>query len=141
MYDGRSRFQTSSVRSIAALIADAATAGKTGICNCADADSPTTREIGETICRQMSVAIDFVPVAGAHAAVGRSPWAVPRVFTQSNGKAHTLGIGSFGTYATEVAPTVRWPVENQPLDWQRTFVTLAAYPYELFDYGAEDRHA
>lgn len=138
MYDGASRFQTTSVASIATLIADAAGIGARGIFNCADADCPTISEIGRTIAGQLGATVDFVPVAGEPETLGRSPWAVPLPFTQSNEKALRLGIGTFHDYATGVVPAIDWLVRLQPHDWRRAFPTLAAYPWDLFDYAAED---
>lgn len=63
---------------------------------------------------------------------------MPLPFTQSNEKALKLGIGAFDDYATSVAPAVDWLVRVQSRDWRRAFPTLAAYPWDLFDYAAED---
>lgn len=50
-----------------------------------------------------------------------------------------MGLGAFGRYAEQVVPAIDWLLAVAPLDWPEAFPTLASYPFDLFDYEAEDR--
>lgn len=133
-YGGESRFQTTSTGAIARLILGLSASGERGVFNCADRDSPTVLEIGELIAARLGAAPEFVPIGDPVGAVGRTPWSVPRPFTVAN-----EGRASFArAYAEEAGVALDWLTSAQPADWRAAFPALAAYPWALFDYEAED---
>jgi nucleoside-diphosphate-sugar epimerase len=136
--NGESRFQTTGVASIARLIADVAATNSRGFFNCADADSPSVMEIGGKVAALLQPDVEFVGVPGANGIVGRTPWSVPLPFATSNAKAIALGVGRFDAYALSAERSIKWLSEFATHDWEHRFAALAAYPWNLFDYSAED---
>ncbi len=139
IHEGTSRFQPTDVEQIAATALAAAEAEAGGIFNVADSDCPSVMEIGNAIADWLGRDVTLVPVAGA-GLVGRSPWSIPGTFAVDGRKAMRLiGAGDDFAYADHVGPAVSWLAEAPPADWRAAFPQLAAYPWDMFDYAAEDR--
>jgi nucleoside-diphosphate-sugar epimerase len=135
---GSSQFQTTSVTSIARLLFDLAILGGRGFYNCADSDSPTVKQIGAAIAAAMDAEVEFFDVAANKESAGRTPWSVPKPFTTSNAKAERDGVGKFERYADEADSAIEWLAQIETADWRDRFPQLAAYPWDLFNYAAED---
>lgn len=140
-YEGSSRFHTSSALNIAELVRVALDRPSTRILNIADPVALSVAEIGSEIARHMSYSGKFVPVAGDAfpAKIGRTPWSVPRPFVLDNSAALALGYCPVTTYPKAVG-SICDDLTNAEADedWQARFPILASYPYDLFDYSAED---
>lgn len=140
-YEGRSRFHTSSVLNIAALACVALERPGTRILNIADPEAWSVARIGAGIARHMGHAVKFVPVAedGFPARIGRTPWSVQHPFVLDNGAALALGYAPVTSYAQAVGAVCDDLVaRGHRICWQADFPVLADYPYEQFDYRAED---
>jgi hypothetical protein len=97
----------------------------------------TARQIGEAIMSIVGVEAEIVTApADAHStSVGRNPWGVPLDMTCAPSAAYA----PIGGYADLVRPTVNWLMDDvDPDDWRSRLPVLASYPYEPFDYEAED---
>jgi len=134
---GESQFQTSAAVNIAALIFRIAETGASGIFNAVDPDCPNVHEIGQAIASHIGTNPVFSLQDGSD--VGRTPWSVPEPFTLSNTKARNIGYVPIGGYRDCIGPTLDWLMKFDD-EWQKVFPQLAAYPYDLFDYAAEDQY-
>lgn len=136
-YGGQSRFQTTSVTAITDAVFQAWAGDLPAITNVSDADSPTVAEIGYAIMDIMSLHADLVGLPAAPSyppEFGATPWSIPRPMIIS--AAARAG----ATYAQSAGAAVRWLIENATSDsWHKLLPQLAAYPYEHFDYTADDR--
>lgn len=140
-YRGLSQFQTSAAADVAELISALAEARASGIYNVAGSDSPTVMEIGQAIFSACGIDARLLPIdtPAYSTRVGATPWSVPKPFTIAVGKARSIGYKPVGDYRATVAETCAWLMDQPVADWQLRFPQLAAYPFELFDYEAEDR--
>lgn len=140
-YEGRSRFQTSATANIAALISAIETSNGSGIFNAVDPDAPSVLQIGEAILDACGANAAFAPVDDATypPTIGTTPWSVPKPFILSDRKSRSLGYFPKGTYSETVAESCAWLLRHSAQGWEDRFVQLAAYPYDLFDFQAEDR--
>ncbi|WP_073973249.1 NAD(P)H-binding protein [Erythrobacter donghaensis] len=140
-YDGRSQFQTSATENIGALVSTLAGSRLGGIFNIGDPDAPTVLEIGKAIVAECAIDADLVLVDTQTypPRVGATPWSVPKPFTISDAKARSAGYRPVGSYRETVSRTCRWLMEHNPDNWRARFPQLALYPYDMFDYAAEDR--
>lgn len=139
--EGRSRFQTTSARKIGEAACEAGTRDLGGTFNLADRDSPTVHEIGLAIAQAMGASTQFVLCKDATPQpVGRTPWSIPAPFVLSSEAAWTAFDLSAQPFALAVEPAVEWLAERRPDDWRTDFPQLAAYPWDLFNYEAEDRY-
>lgn len=140
-YGGASRFHPSGVGNIAALTAAALAAPATRVLNAVDPDAPTIAEIGRTIMAAIGRDAALIPMPGDPiGSVGATPWSVPRAFVLSDAAARAIGYAPVANHAAGVVAACRWLVENVPPDaWRAVLTGLAKYPYDLFDYAAEDR--
>ena len=139
-FEGQSQFQTTNADLIGDFVVEVAERGLAGVFNLADATSPNVIEIGQAIARTLDIPVELVPFSGPpERNVGRTPWAVARPFTVDGSKAARAGQLARITYGVEAEEAVRWLVDNPPIDWGTAFPQLAAYPWDLFDYEAEDR--
>lgn len=135
-YGGRSRFQTTSVAAIAEVVMWVVTESRPPILNVADADAPTSAEIGEAIMAVIGRYAELVglPDEPFPPSVGMSPWSVERPIVCAT-SAPTVG-----TYARTVPAAVHWLVEAiRDRNWRTLLPQLAAYPWDQFDYDSEDR--
>ncbi|MEM9087018.1 MAG: reductase [Pseudomonadota bacterium] len=144
---GLSCFHTTSVREIAQFAENAATLRWEGAFNLGAEAPPILLDIGQAIADILKIDTQFIPIKGfPEDSVGRSPWSVPKPFTVSISKALAFEDGYpalrcvgelYGGIPLE--NTIHWLAELNPADWRAAFPQLAAYPYDLFDYEAEDR--
>ncbi|MEM6584974.1 MAG: reductase [Pseudomonadota bacterium] len=146
-YGGESRFQTTDVGDIGAFAEHAVDYDWGGVFNIATADAPSVLEIGERIAHLLGKDVRFRTFDGPPVDhVGRTPWSVPQPFTVSNLKSrevadnagYALGIGREFEKSWYKAP-IRALAKLNPSDWRAAFPQLAAYPWDMFDYEAEDR--
>jgi len=139
-YSGRSQFQTSATENIGALVSTLASSRLGGIFNIGDPDAPTLLEIGKAILTACGLNADLVLVDTQTypPRVGATPWSIPKPFTIDDAKARSAGYRPVGSYRETVSRTCRWLMEQNPNDWRGHFPQLALYPYDMFDYRAED---
>jgi len=138
LFDGRSQFQTTDVEKIADIAAHTAERDWGGVFNVADTNAPSVREIGEAIAAYSGDAVEFVD-AGRQGFVGRTPWSVPRPFMIDAAKANARLYDQGFDYEDHVGDQIAWAFKLDPEKWRAAFPQLAAYPYDHFDYAAEDR--
>jgi nucleoside-diphosphate-sugar epimerase len=140
-YKGQSRFHTSSVLNIAALVCTALENPGTRILNAADPEALTVARIGNAISSHLAYTGTLVPIAtdGHPAPVGATPWSVPRPFVLDTQAALSLGYRPEVSYEETVSATCDWIIRQAAgRDWHEVFPVLASYPRNLFDYEAED---
>lgn len=139
-YEGRSRFHTSSALNIAELIRVALDTSATRILNIADPEALSVAEIGAAIAAHMGYEGKFAKLGGDEfpARIGRTPWSVPRPFALDNGAALALGYAPVTRYEQAVGTTCDELAQPSDEDWRSRFPILASYPYDLFDYQAEN---
>lgn len=138
IHHGRSRFQTTDVEQIARTAQAAAANGIGGVFNIADSDCPNVLEIGEAISGFLEREVDLIPVEGT-GLVGRTPWSLPGTFAVDGSKAMAMyGDNPWFPYTDHVQPALQWLCQHAPTDWRVAFPQLAGYPWDLFDYAAED---
>ena len=141
-YGGRSRFHTASVANIAALIRLAT--GLTGqrILNIADPEALPVGAIGAEIASACGYSGRLVPFPDVNAyppPVGWTPWSVQRPFVLDMTAATALGYRPQTGYAATVGPICDWLVRiTEGSDWRALFPYLASYPFDPYDYQAED---
>ena len=140
-YDAKSRFQTSATVNIAAVVAAALAQPATRILHAVDPDSPTIADIAAAIMAAIGRNAEIVALSGAPVgSVGATPWSIPLPFVFSDAAARAIGYVPMVDYAAGTVSACRWLVENvDPARWQEVLTGLAKYPYDLFDYDAEDR--
>ncbi|MEO8713762.1 MAG: NAD-dependent epimerase/dehydratase family protein [Acetobacteraceae bacterium] len=140
-YRGTSRFHTSSVANIAALTRVALETPGRRVLNIADPSAPSVAEIAALIARHLGYDGDLVAVDEPDypPSVGTTPWSVPRPFVLDCRAALDLGYAPAMTYEDAVKPLCDWLVATAgDGDWTERFPVLAGYPWDLFDYAAED---
>lgn len=141
-FEGRSRFHTTSTLNIAELVAVALERPGTRVLNIADPAALSVAEIGAIIGRHMNYAGKLVGLDAARFAkrIGRTPWSTPGPFVLDTRAAEALGYAPVADYAATAGATVDDLVKVAAgRDWRAVFPVLASYPYEQFDYAAEDR--
>jgi nucleoside-diphosphate-sugar epimerase len=143
-FAGASVFQTTATVNLAELVTLAA--GRPGhrTLNCGDLDAPSAAQISAIIDGLMDWSTERVLVAGPAPTpnVGDHPWCVPRPVVADMRRAEAeLGYREAASYAGSLARTLAWAVKAcSGHDWREVLPTLAGYPGELFDYGAEDAY-
>ncbi len=136
---GKSRFQTTAAQSIGEMAMLAAERDVGGIFNIADDDAPSVSQVGEAIARPLVKTVQLVPLEeDTLDGIGRTPWSIPAEMIVSNEKAVRHG-ASRVSYRSAVEGAIDWLRDLNPTDWRAAFPQLAAYPWDLFDYEAEDR--
>ena len=135
---GRSQFQTTNAEDIAYFAREAAEQEFGGIYNIADNECPTVLEIGQAIASSLEYSGGFVPLEES-GVVGRTPWSVAKPFTVSNATMKRDAYYPPSTYVDSVDWVAKRLRAANPADWRTAFPQLAAYPWDLFDYEAEDR--
>lgn len=135
--NGESRFHTTSVANLAALIRLAAMAPGDRVLNAGDPDPPTTLEI----CRAIGAALghEFEPVLFPEQAGERpgidNPWAAPLpVVLDMAAAARELGYRPVTAYPEAVRETCAWLVSE--LENGRSWA--GTYLEQTLDYAAED---
>lgn len=138
-YNGTNRFQTTSASMIAEAACAIAQMDVGGTFNVADEDSPTVAQIGHVIAAALGRACDFVPLPGDPlGSVGRTPWSIPAPMVLDTGAVRRSLSLEPGRYADRIPAAVAWLERQAPKNWRAAFPQLAAYPFDLFDYAAED---
>jgi nucleoside-diphosphate-sugar epimerase len=135
---GRSRFQTTAAGLLGEAAVRAASRAVGGILNISDPEAPDVAQIGLAIAAIMKTPIDIFPVAEDAGPVGRTPWSVPLPMIVSGKYAERALELPARPYRSAVEPAVSWLAKNPTPDWCAMFPQLA-YPWDLFDYDAEDR--
>ncbi len=140
-YRGASQFQTSATVNIAGVVAAALAVPGTRVLNAVDPDQPTISEIGSAIMAAVGRDAELVAMPGAPiGSVGYTPWSVALPFVCSDAAARAIGYVRAVDYASGVVAACRWLSDAVPRDdWASILTGLAKYPYDLFDYAAEDR--
>jgi nucleoside-diphosphate-sugar epimerase len=142
-YGGESRFHTTSVANLAELIRLACLTPGTRVLNCGDPSPPSVSEIAALVAGASGHGFTQVLVNGPapNPGVGETPWSVPRPMVVAMDAAEReLGYRPVTTYAESVGETCAWLREAVgDRDWREVLPGLAVYPWELFDYEAEDR--
>lgn len=137
LHPARSRFQPTDAEDIGILAVEAAENDLSGIFNIADDDCPNVREIGEAIASYMDREVRFVTIED-EAVIGRTPWSTTRPFVVSSQKAVDASGHIFSRYYPGSLEAVEWLIEHNPADWRAAFPQMTLYPWDLFDYAAED---
>jgi nucleoside-diphosphate-sugar epimerase len=141
-YGGQSRFHTASVANIAALIRLAAGLSGKRILNIADPEALPVKAIAGAIAAACDYSGHLVALPDVDAyppPLGGSPWSVQHPFVLDMTAATALGYRAETGYAATVGPICDWLVKaTEGEDWRARFPILASYPYDLFDYRAED---
>jgi nucleoside-diphosphate-sugar epimerase len=137
-WNGTSRFQTSSVRNLAELVALAAERPARRVLNAADAGAPTVQEISRAIAAVLGHEREEVLVEDG--AIGRTPWSSPRPVVLDMGAARTeLGYADAVAYEPALTEACDWLVAaTSGRDWRDVLDKFAAYYPAAFDYDAED---
>ena len=141
-FRGASRFHTTSVLNIASLVRTTLENPGQRVLNIADPVALTVSEIATSIGRHLKYEGRFIELndPAELTLLGRTPWSVPRPFTLDCSSARELGYKPVAHYPDAVGAVCRWLVETASIgDWKRRFPTLAGYPWDLFDYMAEER--
>ena len=141
-YGGRSRFHTSSVTNIAALVRVVAGSPDRRILNIADPQALPVKEIAEAIASAHGFSGRFVMLPDVDSyppAIGATPWSVQHPFVLDMTAATALGYRAQTSYAATVGPICDWLIQaTEGKDWRALFPVLASYPFDLFDYQTED---
>lgn len=140
-YKGESRFHTAAAINIAALLETLAGTSLTGIWNIADPETPSVAEIARAIMDTMGRTAELVPLKteGYPPRAGVTPWSLPHPVICSTQKACRAGYRPESGYAAAVKPLCDWLAASIDTgDWREDLPGLAAYPWNLFDYAAED---
>jgi len=136
-FGGESQFQTTGVYCLASNIQHMASDDMGGVFNMADDPAPSVTEIGRALVEDLGSSVEWRLIDGPpHGTVGRTPWSVPKPFVVSNAKADKHCYFCVGS---QLESTAQWLHDLNPTDWRAAFPQLAAYPWDLFDYEAEDR--
>lgn len=139
--NGTSQFQTSNADLIGDFIVGAVEKDLGGVYNVADTTAPSVLEIGQSTAKIMGISPEFDPLEGyPEGTIGRTPWSVPLPFIVDGSKAMRDANLARVTYNVEVEDCVRWLIERNPEDWRTAFPHMTVYPWDLFDYGAEDAY-
>ena len=138
---GESRFHTSSVENIAALTLHCLEKPGTRVFNVADPEAITLAKIGASIARHLDFKGRFhlIDSDSYPPKIGATPWSVPAPFTLDMSAALEFGYRPVTNYDVAVGAMCKWLVDLRPKDWRAAFPVLASYPYEQFDYAAEDK--
>lgn len=140
-YRGESRFSTTSVRNLSALALKTLEALNTHILNVVDPDVPTVAEIGTIIANHMGISCQIIGLESAVAewSVGESPWSTALPFVASDAAARELGYSPVEEYRQALPSMCDWLISQASEgDWRERFPVMAKYPWNPFDYEAED---
>jgi nucleoside-diphosphate-sugar epimerase len=140
-YRGRSRFHTTSVDNLAELVRVVSTLNRKRILNIADPSAMMVSEIAATIAEHFNFEGRIVGLPEVNVyppPVGRTPWSVQRPFVLDTTAATKLGYEPRVTYRQTAGAVCDWLAGVTNDDWQSLLPVLASYPYDLFDYAAED---
>lgn len=136
-YNAESRFHTTAVQNIASAVFACAEGILPPIVNVVDPVAPTTHQIGTAIMQKLGVEAEIVrlPDQGYPPKRGLSPWSIPKPMVCAPSGLFEPA----GHYDDLVGASTRYLKDNIDLaNWQAQLPVLAGYPFELFDYNAED---
>lgn len=139
IYEGASQFQPTDAEDIGDFALHVSESGLGGVFNIATEDCPTVLEMGRTLANFF---FDFDPefkMIDEPGLIGRTPWSVPKPFRVSGQRMIDSGYDEPSTFGSGMFVAATWLKDLNPTDWRAAFPQLAAYPWELFDYEAEDR--
>ena len=139
-FSGLSHFHTSATANIAEAIRVSFEVGGSRILNVGDPSPPTVSEIGRAIAAAVGHTWEIVPLPGApNGSVGRTPWSVPKPFLIDTAAAISIGYMPLTDYSGSIRDTCNaLQIAARSREWESVFPALARYPYNLFDYAAED---
>ena len=141
-YRGTSRFHTTAAANIAAAVRIVAGLQGRRVLNIADPSAVRVDEIAGLIGRHLGFSgrVLLVDDDGRYPPLlGRTPWSVQHPFVLDTSALRGLGYRAATDYAGVVASTCDWlRAVATTANWRARFPVLAAYPYDLFDYVAED---
>lgn len=141
-YRGASRFHSTAAGNIASLVLAALDAPGTRVLNVADSEAKSVLEIGRILAGQMAYHGEFVPIDSDAfpPTIGATPWSIPKPMVLDTSAARALGWRSTSTYDEVAGEICSWLKDTAAMgDWRQRFPVLAGYPYDHFDYAAEDR--
>ena len=98
-------------------------------------------EIGRIIAGAMEYRGELLPLSddAYPPRVGASPWSVPGPMVLDTGAARSLGWRPEVSYREAAGGICAWLRDTAAgVDWRELFPVLAGYPYDHFDYAAED---
>lgn len=142
-YGGESRFSTTSARNLAALTLATLRDPSTRILNAVDPDVLTVSEIGQVIAEHMGIACQLTGLDAAPPdwTVGESPWSTAYPFVASDAAARRSGYVPVETYRQALPAMCDWLIAQAAgTDWHEQFPVMADYPWNPFDYDAEDTY-
>jgi nucleoside-diphosphate-sugar epimerase len=137
-FEGKSQFQTSSVEGVASAVLAFGSKPTATIMNVADPVAPSVTEIGHAIMRAMGISAQIIGLVdqGYPPKAGVTPWSIPKPFIV----APSADYNEAGRYETLIVPAVRWLIDaTRDRPWKEVLPALAAYPFDLFDYEADDK--
>jgi nucleoside-diphosphate-sugar epimerase len=142
-YGGSSRFHPSSAMNIAELVRVVAGLSGQRVLNIADPDAPTVLDIANFITDMFDYKGRLVPLESVDAypppVVGRTPWSVQRSFVLDTSAAASLGYRPVVPYRETTEAVCCWLTDAaNDENWRNLLPVLASYPFDLFDYAAED---
>jgi len=138
-HGGRSRFQPVAVANLAAQAVWALGQRSSQVLNAGDPDCPTVAEIGALVAAVTGHEWELVPLTAGGGRVGQTPWSLRHPFVLSMVAARRLGWEPVTTYAEALPGLVDAArAEVGERDWREVYPVLTRYPWDLFDYAAED---
>lgn len=142
-YCGESLFSTTSVGNLASLTLTALKNPGTRLLNAVDPDVLSVSEIGLAIANHMGVSCRLVGLEAPWLdwTVGESPWSTAYPFIASDAAARQLGYVPVETYRQALPAMCDWLMARATEgDWREQFPVMAEYPWNPFDYAAEDAY-
>lgn len=138
-FEGKSQFHTTSANMMAWFTVAVAEQNLGGTFNIADDFAAEVALLGWRVAEELGVKCELLRFDGSpKGSVGRTPWSVPKPFEVSCKSAYNVGWDGFTTYPGVGNSAIAWLRDFDPDDWRSAFPQLAAYPWDLFDYAAED---
>ena len=135
---GRGFFHTTSAAGMAALALHLLDTGQRGIFNAADPDGLDVAGIAQAVAAVMGWTFELRDAGGMPDGVGHTPWSAPNPLRLSPARALASGWTGAPGYAQSLPPYLDWMISHAA-DWRTAFPAFAGYPYDPFDYEAEDR--
>ncbi|MEM6267303.1 MAG: NAD-dependent epimerase/dehydratase family protein [Pseudomonadota bacterium] len=139
MHFGKAQFHTTNAADIGRFAHHAAEHALGGVYNVVDQSCPSVSEIADAMISRLDDPPELVLLDDL-GTVGRTPWSVSKPFIVSSAKASASGFTKQSRYTQSVSDAASWLWEQNAADWKLAFPQLAAYPYDHFDYEAEDRY-
>jgi len=139
-FEGQSQFHITDANDIGSLAVTLSNAELGGHFNIADEYAPTVKEIGETVSEAFGKRVRFYLLEGPPVGtVGRTPWSLPYPFKIASLKALDAGFRYTAPPFSGLFASIEWLRAHRFDDWRTAFPVMAGYPFDPFDYAAEDR--